>query len=97
MIPIEFSKEVEEFLDKSPQCKVVIGYAETKAYQDFQNAPYEDLCGCVGAIVPTYLNNNVKATKPVITRSQSVVTHAQNRRIALVNCPKCKGTGLKET
>ena len=70
--------------------------SQEKKPLDFQTAPYDELCGCVGAVIPGHMlhlwpddgSPNHKATEDLIRSSKG-------RRTVMVNCEKCGGTGLK--
>lgn len=70
------------------------GYARTL---DFQTAPYEALCGCVGVEIPSsynwaYEDRGEPRGNPQVTAE--LIRNGKGRRIVCVNCSKCGGTGI---
>ena len=61
---------------------------------DFQTAPYEALCGCVGAPLPMGLNYLWPEGKPNHEATERLIRDSAGNRTVMVNCPKCKGTGI---
>jgi hypothetical protein len=61
---------------------------------DFQECPYDILCGCVAIFIPShmqYLWNkgpNLEATKRLLE-------NGKGKRIVLADCPCCSGSGIK--
>ena len=68
---------------------------------DYQTAPYEALCGCVGCFVPAAANHMYQEYGPNgpqervnHTATEMLLRGAVGCRIVLANCDKCGGTGL---
>ena len=61
---------------------------------DFQTAPYEKLCGCIGVNIPNdYLHTYGKGANPALT--EKLIREGEGKRIVMANCTRCSGTGLK--
>jgi len=55
---------------------------------DFQTAPYEKLCGCVGVNIPF----DKGANKDVV---EKLIREGEGKRTVRSYCTRCSGTGLK--
>jgi hypothetical protein len=64
---------------------------------DFQSAPYDVLCGCVAAFVPSagkWAYESFGEDRPNPRMTRYLIEQAVGERIVTVNCPRCHGTGL---
>ena len=61
---------------------------------DFQSAPFEALCGCVGILIPSHrLFMYDKGAN--LAETERLIREGVGSRIVEANCPKCHGVGLK--
>lgn len=60
---------------------------------DFQTAPFEMLCGCVGIYIPDHMNH-LFDKGPNLELTERLLRDGKGKRIVLANCEKCNGTGI---
>lgn len=59
---------------------------------NYQNAPYETLCGCVS--VPMTAAECQLPREAQQSRIESLIRAGKRQRHVMVNCKRCGGTGL---
>ncbi len=62
---------------------------------DFQTAPYDDLCGCVAALIPDWAVDQFQPDRANIEGTKRLLEMPETQRIVEANCPKCGGTGIR--
>jgi hypothetical protein len=64
--------------------------------KDFQTVPYEELCGCVSALIPSALEHKWKDNQPNHEATKQLLNSTKGQRIVDADCLICKGTGIKQ-
>lgn len=60
----------------------------------FQTAPYEKLCGCVSAPIPTWAERQFKDDVPNIEATRRLIESHEGCRMVDADCPICDATGM---
>jgi hypothetical protein len=62
----------------------------------FQTAPYDELCGCVAAMIPTgFYSRKWDKGEADHDATRTLLENSQGCRVVDADCPKCHGFGLK--
>lgn len=61
---------------------------------DFQDAPYERLCGCVSAPIPHGWEHQWRDGRKNHEATQNLLEASKGRRMVDADCEKCQGTGF---